>query len=38
MCGANDTADAVVMRKDKFVKRYSLNSSVVCVICSLIVK
>ena len=38
MCGVNDIADAVAMRKDKFIKRYSLNSSVVCEICSLIVK
>ena len=30
--------DAVAMRKDKFIKRYSLNSSVVCEICSLAVK
>ena len=38
MCGVNDIADAVAMRKDKFIKRCSLNSSVVCEICSLIVK
>ena len=30
--------DAVAMRKDNFIRRYSLNSSVVCEICSLIVK
>jgi len=38
----NDIADAVAMRKDKFVKSklktYSLNSTVVCEIYSLIVK
>jgi len=28
----------LAMRKDKFIKRYSLNSSEVCEICSLIVK
>ena len=39
MCGVNDTADAVAMRKDKFIQRYySLNSSVVRDICSLTVK
>ena len=38
MCGVNDIADAVAMRKDKFIMRYSLNSSVVSQICSLIVK
>jgi len=38
MCGVNVIADAVVMRKDKSIKRYFLNSSVVCEICSLIVK
>ena len=36
--GVSDIADAVAMRKDKFIKRYLLNSSVVCEICSLIVK
>jgi len=30
------SADAVAMRKDKFIKRYLLNSCVVCEICSLI--
>jgi len=30
--------DAVAMRKDNFIRRYWLNSSVVCEICSLIVK
>ena len=34
----NDIADAVAMRKDKFIMIYSLNSSVVSQICSLIVK
>ena len=24
-CGVNDIADAVAVRKDKFIKRYSLN-------------
>ena len=38
MCGVTDTADTVGMSKDKYIKRYSLNSSVVCEICSLIVK
>ena len=28
MCGVDNIADAVAMRKDKFIKRYSLNSSV----------
>ena len=27
-CGVSDIADAVAMRKDKFIKRYSLNSIV----------
>ena len=36
--GVNDIADAVAMRKDKFIKRYSLNSSVVLETCSLVVK
>ena len=36
MCGVSDIADSVAMRKDKFIKRYSLDSSVVCEICSLI--
>jgi len=38
MCGVNDIADAVATCKDEFIKRYSLNSSVICEICSLIVK
>jgi len=38
MCGVDDIADVVAMRKDKFVKRYSLNSSAVCEIGSLIAK
>jgi len=29
MCGVDDIADSVAMRKDKFIKRYSLDSSVV---------
>jgi len=38
MCGVDDIADVVAMRRDKFVKRYSLNSSAVCEIGSLIAK
>jgi len=38
MCWVDDIADAVAMRKDTLLKRYLLNSSVVCEICSLIVK
>ena len=38
MCGVSDIADSVAMRKDKFIKIYSLDSSVICEICSLIVK
>ena len=38
MCGVNDIADSLAMRTDKFIKRYLLNSSVVCEICSLVVK
>jgi len=33
MFGVCDVAEAVATRKDKFVKRYALSSSVVCVIC-----
>jgi len=35
MFGVCDVAEAVATRKDKFVKRYALSSSVVCVICSI---
>ena len=35
--GVSDIAATVTTRKGKFIKRYSLNSSVVCEICSLIV-
>ena len=38
MCGVNDIAETLAMHKDRFIKRYLLNSSVVCEICSLIVK
>ena len=38
MYGVDDIADALAMRTDKLFKRYLLNSSVVCEICSLIVK
>ena len=30
-----DVAEAVATRKDRFVKRYVLSSSVVCEICSI---
>jgi len=33
MYGVSDVAEAVATRKDRFVNRYALNSSVVCVIC-----
>ena len=35
MFGVCDVAEAVATRKDKFVKRYVLSSSVVCDICSI---
>ena len=35
MFGVCDFAEAVATRKDRFVKRYALSSSVVCVICSI---
>jgi len=35
MFGVCDVDDAVATRKDRFVKRYALSSSVVCVICSI---
>jgi len=31
----NDVAEAVATRKDKFVKKYVLNSSVVCKLCAI---
>jgi len=37
-CGVDDIADAVAMRKDKFIRIYLLSSSIVSGICSLIVK
>ena len=33
MFGIGDIAQTVVMRKDRFVKRYMSNSSTVCEIC-----
>ena len=33
MFGVSDVAEAVATRKDRFVNRYALNSSVVCEIC-----
>ena len=39
MFGVNDLAAVVATRKDRFVKKYVLNSSVVCeifAICSLV--
>jgi len=38
MFGVCDVAEAVTTRKDRFVKRYVLSSSVVCEICSILVK
>ena len=35
MFGVCDVAEAVATRKDRFVKRYALSSSAVCVICSI---
>jgi len=34
MFGVCDVAEAVATRKDRFVKRIVLNSSVVCEICT----
>jgi len=34
MLAVSDVAEAVAMRKDRFVKRYVLSSSVLCEICS----
>jgi len=39
MFGISDVAEAVATRKDRFVKKYVLNSSAVCeifAICSLV--
>jgi len=33
--GVSDIAETVVMRKDRFVKKYVLNSSVFCEICAI---
>jgi len=33
MFGVSDVAEAVATRKDRFVNRYALNSSVVCQTC-----
>jgi len=38
MFGVSDVAEAVATRKDRFVNRYALNSSVVCEILSCVVK
>jgi len=35
MFGVSDVAEAVATRKDRFVKRYVLNSSVACEICAI---
>ena len=35
MFGVCDVAEAVATRKDRFLKRYVLSSSVVCEICSI---
>jgi len=35
MFGVCDVAEAVATRKDRFVKRYVLSSSVICEICSI---
>jgi len=35
MFGVCDVGEAVATRKDKFVERYVLSSSVVCEICSI---
>ena len=35
MFGVSDVAEAVATRKDRFVKRYALSSSVVCEICTI---
>jgi len=35
MFGISDVAEAVVTRKDRFVKKYVLNSSAVCEMCAI---
>ena len=35
MFGVSDLADVVAARKDRFVKKYMLNSSVICEICAI---
>ena len=35
MFGIYDVAETVATRKDRFIKRYVLSSSVVCEICSI---
>jgi len=35
MFGVSDLAEVVATRKDRFVKKYMLNSSVVCEICAI---
>ena len=35
MFRVSGVAEAMVMRKDRFVKKYVLNSSVVCEICAI---
>ena len=35
MFGVSDLAEVVATRKDRFVKKYVLNSSVVCEICAI---
>ena len=35
MFGVCDVAEAVATRKDRFLKRYVLSSSVICEICSI---
>jgi len=38
MFGVCNVADAVITRKDRFVKRFVLNSSVVCETCAFVIK
>jgi len=35
MFGVSDVAETVATRKDRFLKRYVLSSSIVCEICSI---
>jgi len=35
MCGVSDVTEAVTTRKNRFVKRYVLNNSVVCEMCAI---